>query len=130
MAAKKADPKAQQKGTAQKDKKEKSKSKSAGKKWNTVQVKDKVQKNVIINQSLFEKIKKEVLGMVIVTPATIASKHNLTVSLAKRILAEVAQTGEIEKIASSSFGVVYGKTVAATPAAEQPAAETPAEATA
>ncbi|KAI5189937.1 small subunit ribosomal protein S25e [Nematocida sp. AWRm77] len=116
MAAKKADPKAQQKKPAQKDK---AKSKAAGKKWNTSQaVKDKIQKNVIINESLFDKIKKEVIGMTTVTPGNIATKHNLTVSLSKRILAEIALTGEIEKIASSSFGVVYGKTVAPVPVSE------------
>jgi len=102
--AKKADPKAQ-KGS--KDKKP-TKKKEA-KKWTKTEVKEKLQRSVIVNQEIFAKVKKDVLGMTIITPAAITNKHNFPITLSKRILEEIVKTGEIERVASSSFGVIYGK---------------------
>ncbi|KAI5172320.1 small subunit ribosomal protein S25e [Nematocida sp. LUAm3] len=105
MAAKKvADTKGQKKGGAAKPTKKKE-----PKKWVTTVKKETVLKNVIINEEAFGKMKKEIVGMSVVTPASIATKHNLSYSLAKQILDEILKTGEIEIISKSGFGTIYGK---------------------
>lgn len=105
MAAKKVDPKAQQK----KGGKDKPAKKVDAKKWTKTATKDKQIKISVINEETFTKIKKEILGMSLITPATISARHNLETAVAKNILEEVVKTGEIEIIAKSSFGRVYGK---------------------
>ncbi|KAI5189895.1 small subunit ribosomal protein S25e [Nematocida minor] len=105
MAAKKVDPKAQQK----KGGKDKPAKKVDTKKWTKTASKDKQIKASVITEDIFNKIKKEVLGMSLITPATISARHNLETAVAKNILEEIVKTGEIEVIAKSSFGRVYGK---------------------
>ncbi|OAG31079.1 small subunit ribosomal protein S25e [Nematocida displodere] len=106
MAAKKVDPKAQKKTAGAKVKATK---KKEPKKWVKTTVKETTMRNVIINEESFNKIKKEVLGMTVISPSNISTKNNITVSLAKRILSAIVKTGEIEVIAHSSFGSIYGK---------------------
>ncbi|KAI5187411.1 small subunit ribosomal protein S25e [Nematocida homosporus] len=107
MAAKKVDSKTQKKPT------DKSTKKKDQKKWVKTTTKEKVLKNVILDEEIFSKVKKEVVNMTVVTPSNLASKHNFSNSLAKQILDEVVKTGEIEVISKSSFGTIYGKKVVA-----------------
>ncbi|KAH9385713.1 small subunit ribosomal protein S25e [Nematocida major] len=105
MAAKKVDPKAQQK----KGGKDKAPKKVDAKKWTKTESKAKTLKISVINEETFNKIKKEVLAMNIITPATVSAKNNLETAVAKRILDKIVESGEIEIIAKSSFGRIYGK---------------------
>lgn len=116
MAAKKADPKAQQKKSGKDSKPAK---KKEVKKWVKTVTKEKVLRNVIINEDLYGKIKKEVGNMSVVTPATISTKYNLILSLAKKILDDLTEKQHLEVIAKSSFGTVYGKREALAVAVEE-----------
>lgn len=105
MAGKKVDPKAQQKKSG----KDKPAKKVDAKKWTKTESKAKQLKISVINEETFNKLKKEVLSMSLITPATIAARNNLETAVAKTILDEITRTGEIEIIARSSFGRVYAK---------------------
>jgi len=124
MASKKVDPAKQQKKGASKDKPEKKKD---PKKWTASVKKEKVQKNAVTSQELFSKIKKEVSTMNVVTPATISSKYNFLTSVSKRILEEIVSTGELQVLASSSFGTVYGSKKSAGKAKEEEKGKVPVE---
>ncbi|EHY65968.1 hypothetical protein NEAUS04_1265 [Nematocida ausubeli] len=103
MAGKKVDPKAQLK------KKDKAPKKVETKKWTKTESKAKQLKTSVITQDIFNKIKKEILAMALITPATIAARNNFEIALAKNILDQIVESGEIEIIAKSSFGRIYGK---------------------
>lgn len=111
-AAKKADPKAQKKG-AKPQKDAGAAKKKAPKKWVKTAEKEKVHREVVVTKAVYEKIKKEAIGSNLITPGALASKNNLTVSLAKKLLQSFVDEGFLEVLTKSSFGTAYGKKKAA-----------------
>ncbi|KAI5180747.1 small subunit ribosomal protein S25e [Nematocida sp. AWRm80] len=109
--AKKVDPKAQKKTTG----KDKPSKKKDQKKWVKTTTKEKILKVATVDQELYNKIKKEVSTMVVITPSSIGSKNNLNVTVAKQILAQLASEGLIECLTKSAMGITYTKKEAPQP---------------
>lgn len=115
-AAKKGDTKTQKNAKAQKT--DKPAKKKEAKKWGKTSEKNKAFRSVTVTKTMYDKIKKDVSGSNMVSPATLASKNNIVVSLAKKLLKEFEEEGLIQVLTKSSFTIIYGKRDAASEKAE------------
>jgi ribosomal protein S25 len=57
-----------------------------------------VRRDLIITEEQKQTMEKEIPGMKLITPSSVAQKYNIRVSIAKAILAELEAKGLIQKI--------------------------------
>ena len=86
-AAPKAAPKAPKKG-----------GNAPKKSWTKSKLREKLNNNIFFDKATKEKAEKEVPNMKVITPAVVADKMHITLSLAKTLLFELEQKGEIKKV--------------------------------
>ncbi len=69
-----------------------------------------VRRDLIITEDQKQTMEKEILGMKLITPSSVAQKYNIRVSIAKAILAELEAKGLIQKIETQGKLKLFTKT--------------------
>ncbi|KAJ5901613.1 40S ribosomal protein S20 [Penicillium taxi] len=83
------------------------------KKWSKGKVKDKAQHSVVLEKATSEKLNKDVQSYRLITVATLVDRHKINGSLARRVLVDLEERGQIKKIVGHSKMNIYTRAVAA-----------------
>ncbi|KII63312.1 40S ribosomal protein S25 [Thelohanellus kitauei] len=118
MVTKKPDPK--KAGTKDKKKIDKTKivmkkmpktggSKIKKKKWSKGKMRDKLENQAFLDQSVYDKTVKEIGKMTLITPATVSEKFKLKVSVARHVILDMAKSNLCRIVNKSRSGLICTK---------------------
>ncbi len=79
------------------------------KKWGKIFEYTPTVRSSILTEELAEEIEKDVKNSNAITPQSLANKHNIKVSLAKRILKKLEEKGDLKLVHSSGKNKLYSK---------------------
>lgn len=79
------------------------------KKYGKVFEKPIIRRDIIIDADQMKDIEKDIKAQSVITPQTLANKHHIRVSIARRILRKMADDGQIHLKFKSSSQEIYAK---------------------
>ncbi|KAL2149752.1 hypothetical protein VTH82DRAFT_8404 [Thermothelomyces myriococcoides] len=83
------------------------------KKWSKGKVKDKAQHNVILDKATADKLYKDVQSYRLVTVATLVDRFKVNASLARKLLKDLEEKGQIKQVVGHSKLKIYTRVVGA-----------------